>query len=87
MSREKFTLKAQNGLGSRPSAALVFEANKYACNVELHYANDVANMKSIMNIMALVIRSGEEFEIVTDGIDEEKALKELKEYMVKAELI
>ncbi len=87
MQKEKFVIAAQNGLGSRPSAALVFEANKFDCDLEIHYADDVANMKSIMNIMALVIRKGEEFEVVAEGSDEIAAMQHLKDYMKKTQLI
>jgi len=84
---EKFIIKAQNGLGSRPSASLVFEANKFNCTLKLKYADDIANMKSIMSIMALVIRKGEEFEVICEGEDEVDALKHIKEYMEKIELV
>ncbi|MDD2433792.1 MAG: HPr family phosphocarrier protein [Bacilli bacterium] len=87
MVKESFVIVAPSGLSSRPSAALVFEANKFDCDLELHYANDIANMKSIMNIMALVIGKGEKFEIVAKGKDEVAALNHLKAYMKKTNLI
>lgn len=74
-----------SGLTSRLSAELVGIANHFKSNIELCFQDTKADLKSIMNIMALVIRYNDEFHIEIEGEDEneakakfEEALKELK---------
>lgn len=85
--RKSFVITAPNGLGSRVSAALVFEANKFDCDLTLIFANEKADLKSIMSVMALVIRQGESFAIEANGKDEKEALEYLERYMRKTSLI
>lgn len=75
-----------SGLTSRLCAELVAEANRASlCHIALYSHGEEADLKSIMNMMALVIRSGEEFKIEIEGPNEEeifekfdKLLNELK---------
>lgn len=62
----------QAGLTSRLCADLVAEANRALnCNIRLICNDEVADLKSIMNMMSLIIKSGQEFVIEIDGKDEE----------------
>lgn len=72
------------GLTSRISAELVAEANRAVkCNLLLTCNGNTADLKSIMNMMSLVIRDQDEFTIQIDGPDEalveEKFLHLLKQ--------
>ena len=78
MMKETFQLKHPNGLGSRASTTLVSEANKFPCDLFLHYKQETANLKSIMNVLALVIRYQEFFSLEANGKDEETAVFTLK---------
>lgn len=63
-----------NGLGitSRISAELVAEANKATkCEVTLECGDETADLKSIMNMMSLIIKDQTEFKILIEGEDEE----------------
>jgi phosphotransferase system HPr (HPr) family protein len=71
---KEFTVKAVNGLNSKAAGALVAQANQYECNLTLKYRHEIADLKSIMNVMGLVIRKGEAFSISADGKDEQAAL-------------
>ncbi len=87
MRQQLFVVKSINGLSSRASANLVSEANRYKSDIYLNYSNEQANLKSIMNVMALVIRQNESFEIVADGADENEAISNLYNLMVDIKLI
>ena len=63
---------------SRASAAIVSEANKYKCELTLFYLDDEANLKSIMNVMGLMIKKNAEFKIITDGVDEDIAIERIE---------
>ena len=41
------------------------------CTVTLYFEDDVADLKSIMNMMSLIIRTEQEFSIEINGKDEE----------------
>ena len=72
---KEFTVKAINGLNSKAAGALVAQANQYESVLTLKYRHEVADLKSIMNVMGLVIRRGEAFSITADGKDEVAALE------------
>lgn len=61
------------GLTSRLSVDLVSEANKYKSHIEINVLEETADLKSIMNVMALVVPHGEDFTITIEGEDEEVA--------------
>ena len=64
--------KVNNKLGvtSRIAAELVAEANRAAnCNILLLCGENNADLKSIMNMMSLVIRDQDEFTIQIEGTD------------------
>ena len=70
----KINCKVYNplGLNSRVCAELVAEANRATnCTVTLYFDEDVADLKSIMNMMSLIIRTDQEFSIEINGKDEE----------------
>jgi phosphotransferase system HPr (HPr) family protein len=78
MRQKVFTVKSDKGLTSRASAALVSEANKYKCELTLFYLDDEANLKSIMNVMGLMIKKNAEFKVITDGVDEDIAIERIE---------
>ena len=76
-----------SGLTSRLSAELVAEANRTSCKVTLYSHDEEADLKSIMNMMALVIRHGEEFKIVIEGDTEEAVAKKFKKLLEELNLL
>ena len=78
MRQKLFSVKSEKGLTSRASAALVSEANKYKCELTLFYEDDEANLKSIMNVMGLMIKKNAEFKIITNGVDEDIAIERIE---------
>ena len=76
-----------SGLTSRLSAELVAEANRTSCKVTLYSHDDEADLKSIMNMMALVIRHGEEFKMVIEGDTVEAVAKKYKKLLEELNLL
>ena len=87
MIKREYKVISLNGLSSRASVALVNEANKYDSESTLLFQNEEANMKSIMNVMALVIRNNETFAITVDGKDEEKLILGLEKVLRNYKII
>ena len=66
-------VKANNGLTARLSTQIVAEANRFKSKCTLKVMDEEAELKSIMNVMALVVPTGNKFSIIIEGDDEEKA--------------
>jgi phosphocarrier protein len=69
------------GLHARPASLFVQTANKFSS--EVHVQNltdksDVANAKSILNVLTLGVMQDHEIEIVAEGDDAEEATQALK---------
>ncbi len=74
------------GLTSRLSADLVAEANRYKCASTLVINDERADLKSIMNVMALIIVSGTSFTIELEGEDESIAATKFESLLTSLKL-
>ncbi|MFV8401083.1 HPr family phosphocarrier protein [Mycoplasma sp. 005V] len=66
------------GLHARPATLIVSTATKFKSDSKLIYNGREANLKSIMNIMALGVKHGAEITIKVSGEDEADAVKAIK---------
>jgi len=82
MIKEK-TVKVVNetGLHARPASEFVQMASKYEADTEIVFNGKTVNAKSIMGVMSLGIGQGSQIKIQADGIDSEKAVLELAEFI------
>lgn len=69
------TVLSSNGLTARLSAQLVAEANQFKSDLIITVFDEDADLKSIMNVMALVVPQGTEYNITIRGKDEDAAYK------------
>ncbi len=69
---------------SRPVAILVQMASKFDSQVHIESENNKINAKSIMGMMTLALKGGLALVLEADGVDEEKAIEELEEYLSRA---
>ncbi|MCT4509947.1 MAG: HPr family phosphocarrier protein [Tepidibacter sp.] len=83
MVQQSIVVKESNGLHARPAGAVVKTAGKFECLINILYKQKKTNAKSIMGVMSLGVREGEEITIEADGVDEKEALKQIIE-LVKA---
>lgn len=75
------------GLTSRLAALLVGEANHFKSNLTIKVFDETADLKSIMNVMALVIPDCTPYTITIDGVDEELAFESLSATLKEKDLL
>ncbi|HSC80749.1 MAG TPA: phosphoenolpyruvate--protein phosphotransferase [Chitinolyticbacter sp.] len=67
------------GLHARPAAALANAAKAYKSEVKLVRGNDEGNAKSVVSIMGLEVKHGDEIRVKATGSDGQSAIKALTE--------
>lgn len=67
----------ESGLHARPAGTLVKTASQFQSDIKIEYNNSVINAKSIMNIMSLGLKKGDEIKLIVNGLDEKEAIDEL----------
>lgn len=82
----KLTVKDPVGLHARPASVLVQEASKFESEITVSVNGKAANLKSIMSVMALGIKFGEEITIKAEGEDAEAAISAIEIAAKTAEL-
>lgn len=70
------------GLEARPIAMLVQVASQYDSTVYLQTAGKKVNAKSIMGMMSLSLRTGDEITVLAEGSDEDQAIKGMEDYLL-----
>lgn len=83
----KVIIKDPVGLHARPASVIVQEATKFQSEMIISIGEKSGNLKSIMSLMALGIKCGEEITIEAKGKDAEKALEALEIAMKKSDVI
>lgn len=66
-----------SGLHLRPAGVLSQTAMKFKCDVMLELGDKKIVAKSVLNVMAAGIKSGEEITLICDGEDEVSAMETL----------
>ena len=79
MVSKKFVI--QCGVDANQAAQMVRIANQYECDVYMEMGQKRVDAKSIMNMMALGAKAGDEIVIKTNGQDEVYALNALEDYL------
>lgn len=74
MIEKKVTVQGDSGIHARPASMLVKTATKFASEVYVIRDETEANLKSIMNVLAMGITGGTEVAIRADGDDEAEAV-------------
>ncbi|KAI4452398.1 HPr-like protein Crh [Eubacterium plexicaudatum ASF492] len=78
MVSQKVKIKNPTGLHLRPAGVLCKNAIEYGSVITFRYGgNNIANAKSVLSVLGACIKSGDEIELICEGEDEEKALKEI----------
>ena len=83
MIERKFQVIASTGIHARPATMLVQLASRFNSDINLQYNEKTVNLKSIMGVMSLGIGQGAEIKLIIDGNDEEEAMNELQENLIK----
>ncbi|MEH7352822.1 HPr family phosphocarrier protein [Neobacillus drentensis] len=83
MLAKQVEVKLKTGLQARPAALFVQEANRFSADIFLEKDGKKVNAKSIMGLMSLAVGSGVVINIIADGVDEEKAVNALTDFIEK----
>lgn len=74
MVEQKVVVINPSGLHLRPAADLAKLASSCKSKVTMLYKNNVCNLKSSLNIMALAVKKGTEITVVCEGETENEDL-------------
>ena len=77
MIRKKITIINKLGLHARAAAKLVDRACRYGSEIQLKRDHQVADAKSILDVMMLAASKGTDLELIINGEDEAEALKDI----------
>jgi phosphocarrier protein HPr len=79
---KKFLITSEYGIHARPATRLVNLAMSFQSEIDLEALGKSINLKSIMGLMSLGIYKGENVTIRVSGIDQEKALSQISDFML-----
>jgi phosphocarrier protein len=75
------------GIHARPAARITNEASKYRSDITIHLDGRVANAKSLINLMALGVKTNNKIEIQAKGLDEVNAIQGIEKVLKETKLI
>ena len=81
MIKKPVKIQLSEGLDARPIALLVQEASQYSSSVYIEVDQKQVNAKSIMAVMSLGVKKGNEVIITAEGEDEEDAIAEIQKVL------
>ena len=79
MVSHKVVIQNPTGLHLRPAGILCKTAMQFKSLITFTFENTTANAKSVLSVLGACVRSGEEIEIICEGIDEKAALEAMVE--------
>ena len=85
MIQTSLVVKHKNVIENRLIALLVQEANHFSCKISFQKDNKKINAKSIMGMMSLVLKEGDQIILIADGENENEATESIKELLEKSE--
>lgn len=83
MKTISYQITDEHGLHARPASQLSQEAKRFESNIVVRKGEKEVNARQLLALMGLGIRQGEEIAIVIQGADEERAEKEIGEFLTK----
>lgn len=75
MVSAKTTIKNPTGLHLRPAGLFCKTAVQFKSKITFRSRNTIENAKSVLSVLGACIKSGDEIELICEGIDEEEALQ------------
>ena len=79
MVSKKLVVNNPSGLHLKPAGLLCNMAIQYKSLITFTHGDGTANAKSVLSVLGACVKCGDEIELVCEGPDEEKALKEITE--------
>ena len=81
MKTKTVTVAMSDNGDARPIAKLVQVASQYDASVYIDCDSKHVNAKSIMGMMTLALKNGDDVNVVTDGSDEDEAVAGIERYL------
>jgi phosphocarrier protein HPr len=81
MKELRYVLTDEMGLHARPAGLLVSGASKFTCNIKIKNGTKEVDGKSILGVMSLALKKGDEMHIIFDGADEEDAYEAIQAFL------
>lgn len=78
MIRINVEVTVNGGLHARPASVLVHLLNQHQSSVKMIYNGKEANGKSILSVMALGVKTGDELTFEVDGSDEQETASRIQ---------
>lgn len=77
MVSQKVVIRNSTGLHLRPAGALCKTAMQFKSSITFTFDRTTANAKSVLSVLGACVKSGDEIELICEGIDEQEALAAL----------
>ena len=81
MTKKEVVVNVKEDEDARPIAVLVQVASQYESSIYINSGNRHVNAKSIMGMMSLALKNGEEVTVEAEGNDEEQAAEGIVDYL------
>lgn len=81
MKKFTHTVQDQLGIHARPAGQLVKKATQFSSDITLSFGSKKGDAKSIMSVMMLGVKMGDDIVVQIEGSDEEDAEQELRMYL------
>lgn len=83
MKEVRYVIKDELGIHARPAGLLVRITSKFNCDIKMKKGTAVMDAKSILGIMGLGAKKGDEIIITFDGTDEAEASEKIKAFLLE----
>lgn len=77
----EYRVKDPHGMHARPAGLLAREAQKYVSEITVAKGDKSADMKSVFELMSLVVKNGDIINVKINGNDEKTAAERLNTYL------
>lgn len=85
MTKKSLVVHLQHGLQARAATEFVQKASSFNSDVSITKNERNAAAKSIMGVMAMAVRKGEEITLIAKGTDEQEAVAALEDFLSNKE--
>jgi len=80
MITKEYIITASQGIHARPATTLIRLAKNFKSSISLKKADKTIKLNSMLNILSLGIKSGEQISIIIEGEDEISAVIALDQF-------
>lgn len=86
MQKKKYKIILDQGLCVKPATELVQLVMEFCSEIFIRVSHKQIDCKSLMGVLSLGICAGTEFEIISEGMDEEKAISSITQKLIELNL-